>query len=89
MRELAAEFAGLRAASLQELATLSDANLDRTARHAELGIVSMRELLNEWAAHDTMHIVQAERALIQAFIPGSGPWRFYFADHDVEAGAAG
>ena len=31
-----------------------------------------------------MHIVQAERALIQAFIPGSGPWRYYFADHDVE-----
>jgi len=31
-----------------------------------------------------MHIVQAERALIQAFIPGSGPWRDYYADHDVE-----
>ena len=46
----------------------------------------MEQLLNEWAAHDTMHIVQAERALMQAFIPGSGPWRMYFADPDVEAG---
>ncbi len=32
-----------------------------------------------------MHIVQAERAVMQAFIPGSGPWRFYFAGHDVDA----
>ena len=44
----------------------------------------MAELLNEWAAHDTMHIVQAERALMQSFVTGSGPWRSYFADHDVE-----
>ena len=48
----------------------------------------MAELLNEWVAHDTMHIVQAERALIQPFIPASGPWRGYFADHDVERRAA-
>jgi hypothetical protein len=46
--------------------------------------VTLRELLSEWAAHDTMHIVQAERALMQAFIPGSGPWRRHFADHDVD-----
>ena len=86
---LAADFATLRAASLEVLATLTDADLDRTARHAELGHVTLRELLNEWAAHDTMHLVQAERALMQAFIPGSGPWRPYFADHDVETiGAA-
>lgn len=31
-----------------------------------------------------MHVVQAERAVMQAFIPSSGPWRFYFADHDAE-----
>jgi hypothetical protein len=88
MRELAAELATARAASLQALASLDDADLDRTGRHAELGVVTMRELLNEWAAHDTMHVVQAERALMQAFIPASGPWRSYFADHDVEAAPA-
>lgn len=88
MEALAAELATLRAASLEVLATLTDADLDRTARHAELGPVTMRELLNEWAAHDTMHLVQAERALMQAFIPGSGPWRQYFADHDVAGEAA-
>lgn len=89
MAELAAELVGLRAASIQVLDGLSERDLDRTARHAELGPVTLRELLNQWAAHDTMHVVQAERALMQAFIPGSGPWRFYFADHDVEAAAGG
>jgi hypothetical protein len=32
-----------------------------------------------------MHIVQAERAVMQPFIAGSGPWRPYFADHDSDA----
>jgi hypothetical protein len=71
--------------SLALLATLDDADLDRTSRHRELGPMTMRELLNEWAAHDMMHIVQAERAVMQPFIPASGPWRSYFVDHDVEA----
>jgi hypothetical protein len=71
--------------SLALLATVGDADLDLTSRHLELGPVTLGELLNEWAAHDLMHIVQAERAVMQPFIPDSGPWRFYFADHDVEA----
>ena len=37
------------------------------------------------AAHDLMHTVQAERALMQPFVAGSGKWRGYFADHDAEA----
>ncbi len=82
--ELAAELERLRAASLAVLDRVGDGDLERTARHAELGRVTLRELLNEWAAHDLMHVVQAERALMQAFIPGSGAWRPYFADHDVE-----
>lgn len=45
----------------------------------------MRDLLNVWAAHDLQHVVQAEEALMQAFIPGTGPFRFRFAAHDVEA----
>jgi hypothetical protein len=50
-------------------------------------VISLRDLLNEWAAHELMHIVQAERAIMQAFIPGTGPWRGYFVNHDVEARA--
>ena len=46
----------------------------------------MDELLNEWAAHDLMHTVQAERALMQPFIQGCGPWQHYFQDHVVRSG---
>lgn len=84
---LAGEFALSRASSLALLDGLSADDLERRGRHAELGPVTMRELLNEWAGHDLMHLVQAERALMQAFIPGSGPWRGYFADHDADAPA--
>ena len=79
---LAAEFAQLRAASLDLLAGVSASDLPRTARHSELGTVTLGELLHEWAAHDLNHTVQAERALMQPFIAGCGPWRPNFADHD-------
>lgn len=83
--EIAERHAVLRAESLALLGTLVPGDLERTSRHAELGIVTLGELLNEWAAHDLMHVVQAERAVMQAFIPGSGPWRPFFVDHDVDA----
>ncbi len=85
--ELAERLRPMRAESLAILDTVTHADLGRTSRHAELGVVTMAELLHEWAAHDTNHLVQAERATMQAFIPGAGPWRHYFVDHDVEAPA--
>ena len=78
---LANEFGRLRQQSLALLAKLTPADLPRTARHQELGPVTLEQLLHEWAAHDLMHTVQAERALMQPFIEGCGPWRPYFADH--------
>jgi DinB family protein len=82
-KQLAEEFARRRKVSLAELEQATTQDLARTAQHSELGIVTLGELLNEWAAHDLMHTVQAERALMQPFILGSGPWRPYFQDHDV------
>ncbi len=78
---LADEFHHLRTVSLAELAPITSADLDRKARHAELGLVTLGEMIHEWAAHDLMHTVQAERALMQPFIRGCGPWRRYFLDH--------
>jgi hypothetical protein len=86
--ELAARHAELRARSIELVASVTEADLDKTSQHPDLGIVSLRQLLNEFAAHDLMHIVQAERAVMQAFVPETGPWRFYFADHDVDAKVA-
>ena len=84
-RELAAEFATRRRESLALLRDIAPEDLARSVRHAELGPVTLGEMLHEWAAHDLNHTVQAERALMQPFLAGSGPWRFSFADHDVEA----
>ncbi len=81
--ELAAEYARLRAASLDALARLTPADLDRQAVHQELGRVTLSDMVHEWAAHDLMHTVQAERALMQPFIRDCGPWQGYFKDHFV------
>ena len=80
---LAAEFARLRSASLAALERVTEADFPRTARHSELGIVTMAEFLHEWAAHDLNHTVQADRAIMQPFIAGCGPWHRYFTDHDM------
>ena len=82
-KQLSKEFAQLRKSSIIELDRVTPHDLFCTARHSELGIVTLEELLHEWAAHDLMHTVQAERALLQPLIIGSGPWRPYFQDHDV------
>ncbi len=79
--DLAAEYARLRAASLGALARLTPGDLGRQAMHQELGRVTLSEMVHEWAAHDLMHTVQAERALMQPFIRGCGPWLKYFKDH--------
>lgn len=81
--ELAAEFAHLRAEALRGLELVTPADLACQARHQELGLVMLGELLHEWAGHDLMHTVQAERALMQPFIQGCGPWQSYFRDHSV------
>jgi hypothetical protein len=82
---VAEQLRDMRAESLILLATVTEKDLERTARHSELGTVTLREQISEWAAHDLMHLVQAERAVMQPFIPETGPWRPYFADHDVDA----
>ena len=79
--DLAKEFDRLRAESVKTLSHLNPADLNRKAKHQELGTVSLEEMLNQWAAHDLMHTVQGERAIMQVFIAGCGPWKKYFSDH--------
>ncbi len=84
VRNLAEEFARLRQESLQLLKQVSSNDLEKQAHHQELGLVTLGELVHEWAGHDLMHTVQAERSLMQPFIEGCGPWQPYFADHKVK-----
>lgn len=80
-RDLAGEFVRLRQESLRALDGLQPGDFDRRARHAELGPVTLGQMIYEWAAHDLNHTVQAERALMQPFLRGCGPWQKYFTDH--------
>lgn len=81
------QFAAMRVDSLNLLSTVEERDLERRAIHGELGPVTLGEMLNEWAAHDLMHTVQAERAMMQPFIRDSGPWQPFFEDHLVEVNA--
>ena len=84
--EVVAAFAAQRRQTEAILARLTPADLERGSHHPEYGrVVTLRHLLNLWAAHDLQHTVQAEEALMQLFIPDTGVWRSQFADHDVEA----
>jgi len=80
--EIAAAFAGDREASLMLLKEVREEDLRRTARHPKLGTVTLGEMLHTWVAHDLMHTVQAERALMQPFMLGCGSWRPFFRDHE-------
>lgn len=82
--QLAADFAQHRSENLALLKRLGTQDLARTVRHSVQGPVTLGEMLNEWAAHDLMHTVQAERALMQPFIASCGSWRPFFKDHDVD-----
>ncbi len=84
---LAWKFNQQRKDGLALVERLQAADLEKKARHAELGIVTLSELLHEWAAHDLVHTMQAERALMQPYINGCGPWKIYFEEHLIAGGS--
>ena len=73
------ELATLRHGNLRDLRALqlTDADLDRRGRHPELGIVTLRQLLAAWVAHDLDHVVQISRVLARQYSDEVGPWRAY------------
>ena len=73
------EFAAARQASLRELAALgvTIADLDRRGRHPQLGIVTLRQLLATWVAHDLDHIYQIVRVMSKQYGEEVGPWFKY------------
>ena len=87
--ELAREFIRLRAESIALLSKIEAGDLRRAARHQELGMVTFGEMIHQWAGHDLMHTVQGERAILQPFIDGCGPWKRYFSDHAVPSPTPG
>ena len=73
------QFAALRRDNLRELAALklTAADLDRTGRHPAFGVVTMRQLLTTWVAHDLDHVMQVSRVLARQYAGDVGPWQAY------------
>ena len=81
--QLVAAFADARQANIALLKDIQDDDLERTVKHPQFGTVTLIQMLHSWAAHDLNHTIQAERALMQPFILGCGPWHTFFRDHEI------
>jgi hypothetical protein len=79
LAELLERFGALRQQSLLELDRLQigPEQLDRQGRHPELGLVTARQLLSTWVAHDLDHVVQIARVLAKRYAGEVGPWTAY------------
>jgi hypothetical protein len=73
------ELAMLRAENVRALTALdlTEADLDRRGQHPGLGVVTLRQLLATWVAHDLDHVVQISRVLAKQYSDEVGPWRAY------------
>ena len=81
------EFARLRAANLELLATwkLTAHELDLPGVHPSLGRVTLRQLLAAWVVHDLGHIAQVSRVMAKRYREEVGPWVPYLpvlTDHE-------
>jgi hypothetical protein len=83
--QLVDAFARYRQENLALIQQVKDEDLGRTVQHPALGTVTLAQMLHTWAAHDLNHTIQAERALMQPFMLGCGPWRSFFKDHEIAA----
>jgi hypothetical protein len=79
LTDLLDEFARLRADNLTRLAgwQLTEAQLMLEGEHPEFGVVTLRQLLATWVAHDLGHVAQAARVMARQYREAVGPWRAY------------
>ena len=73
------EFSQLRSTNLATLRgwNLSAAQLNLRGEHPQFGVVTLRQLLATWVAHDLGHIAQTTRVMAKQYRDAVGPWRAY------------
>lgn len=81
-RSLAAlldEFTAQRHANLAALRgwQLTDTQLAWEGEHPAFGMVTLRQLLATWVAHDLGHLAQIARVMAKQYRSAVGPWRAY------------
>ena len=79
LAELLDEFVRLRDDNLATLRgwNLSDTELALKGEHPALGVVTLRQLLATWVAHDLGHLAQTARVMAKQYREAVGPWRAY------------
>jgi hypothetical protein len=79
--QLLDEFARLRTESLDTLRgwKLSEDQLDLEGMHPELGLVTLRQLLSTWVAHDLTHIRQIVTVMAKQYETEVGVWKEYLS----------
>jgi hypothetical protein len=77
-RQCLEEFVPLRRAFVFYLHSIPSSSAGRTGKHAELGSVSLSQMLHELANHDLGHLRQiAELYRAKSFYPFGGPFQRY------------
>ena len=73
------EFSHLRKQNITILRKmqLTESELALHGVHPELGVVTLRQLLSTWTAHDLGHIAQISRVMARQYRDEVGPWIAY------------
>lgn len=79
INQLLDDFNILRKNNLTELKSLNitEQQLQLEGRHPEFGVVTLRQLLSTWVAHDLGHIAQISRVMAKQYVDEVGPWKAY------------
>lgn len=79
IQDLLSEFEELRRQNIERLQSLqiTEADFDKTGLHPDLGIVTLRQLISTWVAHDLDHLGQIAWILARQYKEEVGPWREY------------
>jgi hypothetical protein len=81
IHELLSEFEDLRRQNFERLRSLqiSESDFDKTGLHPNLGVVTLRQLISTWVAHDLDHIGQIAGIMARQYKEEVGPWRGFLS----------
>jgi hypothetical protein len=81
LTDLLETFRSVRNESIERVVSfaLTEADLERRGRHPEFGVVTLRQHLATWVAHDLGHIGQIVRVMARQYSDAVGPWRRYLS----------
>jgi uncharacterized damage-inducible protein DinB len=66
--------------NVEVLRALDSSALMRQGRHTKAGIVTVGDLIHQWAFHDLGHVRQiAELVRMEMYYPGLGPFSMYYS----------